>query len=126
MVGSLSAFVILASSATLVSNLEEISNRPGMWERWAFDVTNTEKFDRDIRICSKDVTMTLHDPANSKTNAFAIAFGEAPWSYGCIETRVAAGRSVSFKAYIRPFGRAGESRTVTIKTADGEYIAPQM
>ena len=124
MLSSLSATIAMALATPLVSSLDGISEMKGEWERWSFKVTNTESVARDVRICPQNVTMTLHGPANSKTSAFALAFGEDSWSYECVESTVSGGESVDFKAYIRPFGKAGLSRTVTVLTADGEVITP--
>ncbi len=123
---SLYALTLASAATPFVSSLEEVSGRAvsDSWERWTFDVTNTESAARNLRICPSDVVMTLDDPANSQNAAFAVALGQNNWSHNCVETVVEAGESTSLKVYIRRFGMAGVSRTVTVETADGGYIAP--
>tara|TARA_B100000686_G_C16039042_1_gene594358 strand:- start:132 stop:542 length:411 start_codon:yes stop_codon:yes gene_type:complete len=130
-IGMLSALAIAALSASspFVATFQNVdarqvnASRDQMpWERWSFTISNTSGSAQELRICPHNVDRVASDPARTTKRAFALAFGDASWSYNCIKTTIEGGASIDLRAYTRPYGQANSPRTLILHTSDGALI----
>lgn len=126
MIGSVIAMIGMAYSPFYVS-LVDVDKRVApmefsSFERWTFNLTNSDSVDRSVSICPRNIDRIASDPAKTTQQAFAVAFGDEAWNYKCVDRMIAAGELVSLKVYTRPYGRAGSERTIVIRDMDGAII----
>ena len=101
-------------------------NNSTRYNRYDFVLTNHAQEAQDVSVCPQDVEISVHDHRTQSEKAFAVSFGDDPWSRECTSHNLAAGETVLLRGFFMewwPHERTTKRRLkqITADTSAGRF-----
>jgi hypothetical protein len=116
----------IAARVTAAFGDAKLVNNSSRYNRYDFVLTNNAAEPDEVSLCPQDVEVFIHDHRVQSEPAFALSFGEANWSSGCVSHLLGPGESVELRTFFREWwdlemNTARRLREVQAKTSAGVF-----
>jgi hypothetical protein len=116
----------VAAKVTAAYGDAEYVNNSSRYNRYDFVLTNNSAEPDEVSVCPQDVEVLIHDHRVQSEPAFALGFGKADWSWGCVSHLLGPGESVELRTFFREWwdiemNTARHLREVKAKTSAGVF-----
>ena len=102
-------------------------NNSSRYNRYDFVLTNHADEAQEVSVCPQDVVIAVQDHRTQSEPAFAVSFGDDPWSRDCTSRNLAAGERVLLRGFFMEWWphesiARRQSKQITADTSAGRFI----